>query len=112
VQGVCSSLVAPNVVSGVLGGLFLASEALGLMKHLPHNSVTDVVIAIARTVFVGSRTGPPLVAPSPLERDVEHSVELIVDALVKARADADAADAADAAPGKEADVVDKPGQSQ
>jgi hypothetical protein len=40
-----------QVACSVFGGLFLASEALGLTKRLPVNSVTEIVLVLLRGAF-------------------------------------------------------------
>ena len=67
------------VASSVLGGLFLASEALGLTSRVEPSSVTGVIIAALRVVF-GSKQ--PQHAPhdgllthTPLADQIEAAVE-------------------------------------
>jgi hypothetical protein len=115
----------PHVIYAILGGLFVMSETLGLTKRVPHNSVTDVVLHVARALFEtdhahpaatsGIEDGPTPPTPTPAPngtkaattvtvkdtvKDIEDSVDKIMDAIAEARASGKAKAVADALPKK------------
>lgn len=50
----------------LLASLFLTSETLGLTRRIPHNSITDVILAVCVAVFEGVRPQVILPAQEPL----------------------------------------------
>lgn len=53
------------IIYTLLGSLFLTSESLGLTTRVPHNSITDVLIAVCVVVYEGVR--PRVILPAPSE---------------------------------------------
>ena len=67
------------VIYSVLGGLFLASETLGLTNRCQSNSVVQVCIRLCRLIFPKG-SGPPL------EGQIEGIAEALGEALIQAEA--------------------------
>jgi hypothetical protein len=71
------SAASANAALSVLGGLFLASETLGLTKRLPVNSVTEVLLVLLRYRF---RRDPA--RPDVIEQRAEQIAESLGEALL------------------------------
>lgn len=55
------------IIYSLLGSLFVTSETLGLVNRIPQNSITEVLIALARAIFepkdgVQEQTADPIIA--------------------------------------------------